>query len=136
MLFKKANIHKSSSVPLVKGVLMNKGYLKNRVYIRGKQVSWKKSYEYLKTSWEFSWGFGGAGPSQLAFALLLELTNEKIAYALHGAFEKEFIKRLPMDQNFAVPLDEVYKIIDHCTAEARFFPYFTHEEKMGKKQSP
>ncbi len=119
---------------MIKGVLIDKPCHKNRVYINGKQISWKKSTQYLLISKTgFNWGYGGAGPQQLAFAILLELTNEKIARSLCFEFTQEFVAKLPSDRNFSVSEEKVMKIIQRCTKNARTPYYIPYEEKMRLK---
>lgn len=89
---------------------------KHRVYVDGKRLSYKKTLKYIRIGYTgFEWGYGGAGPQQLAFAMLLELTNEKIARTLLVEFTNRFVSKLPRDKNFSVPKEEVLKIIEECS---------------------
>lgn len=118
---------------MLKGVRIYKGYSHHRVYINGKQISWKRSLEYIRIGYTgFDWGYGGAGPQQLAFAILLELTNEKVAYALCTSFTKEFVEKLPRT-NFAVPLKNVLKAIEKAAKHPIDPLYKPHKEKYKER---
>ena len=43
----------------------------------------------------FEWGFSGAGPSQLAFAILADLYGVKTAESKFQVFKNRIVKRLP-----------------------------------------
>jgi len=47
----------------------------------------------------FSWGYGGSGPSQLALAVILELTGSPNGYQ---EFKWEYISKIPTNQNFEI----------------------------------
>ena len=57
----------------------------------------------------FNWGYGGSGPSQLALAILLELTNEPLAKKLYQKFKFEIIALL--DEDFEYPITSIKKWI-------------------------
>ena len=47
----------------------------------------------------FAWGYGGAGPAQLALAILADFTgNDRYAVANHQSFKRDVIARLPEDR--------------------------------------
>ena len=54
----------------------------------------------------FSWGYGGSGPSQLALALLLEVTDEGTAVANYQAFKFDVIAGL--DEIFTLNARVIY----------------------------
>ena len=45
----------------------------------------------------FEWGYGGSGPSQLALAILLEVTRAPAALRYYQDFKREFLTRMPHD---------------------------------------
>lgn len=61
----------------------------------------------------FQWGYRGAGPSQLALALLLLFTDKDSALVMYKDLVKEFIASLPKDQNFDKEFDIPAWIKDH-----------------------
>lgn len=62
------------------------------VFVDGEELSPERSRELLDHSSEFSWGYGGSGPAQLALALLLAAgVEDGMAVRLHQAFKEEFV---------------------------------------------
>lgn len=63
------------------------------VILDGKQLFPKRSFKYVNHSpTGFAWGYGGSGPSQLAFAILLEAkVKPEVAMALHHYFKDDFL---------------------------------------------
>ena len=109
---------------------------KNRVYINGKQLSWKRSFKYLQKSISgFEWGYGGTGPQQLAFAILLELTTEDIARKLYYSFTEEFISKLPTTQNFSVSQELVEKAIKKASKNPANYFYTPHDIKQPARKN-
>ena len=43
----------------------------------------------------FAWGYGGSGPSQLALAILLTVTDKRTAQKYYQDFKREFIQNVP-----------------------------------------
>lgn len=118
---------------MIKGVVIDKPFHKNRVYIKGRQISWKKSMEYVRIGKTgFNWGYCGAGPQQLSFAILLELTNEKVAYSLYYTFTEKFIAKFPHKKNFEVSEKDAMKVIKLCLKEPCFPLYTPHAIKNKK----
>jgi hypothetical protein len=66
-------------------------------------------YRYVNHSPDgFAWGYGGSGPAQLAFALLLDVTgNIDRALAAYQDYKWQVIAKLPIDQNFQLTEAEV-----------------------------
>lgn len=96
---------------MIKGII-NPETCQARVYINGKQISLKKSLKIFRSNVNsFMWGYGGAGPTQLSFALLYELTNEKIARSLCESFKYEFIAKLHQFENWQISENKLMKII-------------------------
>lgn len=71
-----------------------KGQFSTRtVLLDGVLLSPKRSQQVYNHSPDgFNWGYGGSGPSQLALAIVLELTGKSIGYQ---EFKWNFIARLP-----------------------------------------
>ncbi|GEM_PF-5065695 len=122
---------------MIKGFYNPRTY-KHRVYINGKQLSIKKSQRYLfGSSTTFNWGYRGGGPSQLAFALLLEFTNERMAYQLQTTFEQEFIATLPNNCYWAITEKDLMLTIYKCAQSPRFPEFISlAERKRGKWRIP
>ena len=55
----------------------------------------------------FAWGYYGSGPSQLALAILLELTSEQVALHFYQDFKTEIIAHLPVGEDFSMPFTRV-----------------------------
>jgi len=55
----------------------------------------------------FQWGYGGSGPSQLALAILLDVTgDEERSVRLHQDFKWDKIAQL--DDSFVLTVDEIH----------------------------
>ncbi len=52
----------------------------------------------------FNWGYGGSGPSQLALAILMELTDADTSLENYQQFKWDVISKLPQG-DFEVELD-------------------------------
>lgn len=63
------------------------------VAIDGRVLNPARSLDYVRHSPDgFEWGYGGSGPSQLAFAILLELTDDpEFAQANYMTFKWQFV---------------------------------------------
>ena len=75
-----------------------RGKLKTgRVWLDGKELDPKASQAVVNHSPDgFSWGYPGSGPSQLALAILLEVTGEKeVALSLYQQFKFDVVARWP-----------------------------------------
>ena len=55
----------------------------------------------------FNWGYGGAGPGQLALAVLAHAAGDDIAKAEWERFRKEVVAELDMRQQFAFSANDV-----------------------------
>lgn len=55
----------------------------------------------------FAWGYGGSGPSQLALALLLQVTDVRTAIEHYQAFKFAKIARMPIDKGWEMTPDDV-----------------------------
>lgn len=96
-----------------------KGYTKSRrVFIRREgSAVWKEltpdeSLKHVRHSPDgFAWGYDGSGPSQLAFAILLELYNAEIAGRYYMAFRTAVLAKLEMTEDFyqKLPLPNLKK---------------------------
>jgi len=53
----------------------------------------------------FSWGYGGSGPAQLALAVLLQITEEKIALKNYQDLKWDIIAKLELDSPFEINFD-------------------------------
>jgi hypothetical protein len=69
-----------------------------RVWLGDRQLRPERSQRVRNHSPEgFSWGSGGSGPTQLALALLLEMTTEDMALLCYQEVKWNVIARLPQD---------------------------------------
>jgi len=50
----------------------------------------------------FAWGYGGSGPSQLALAVVLQLTGKSEGYQ---DFKWDVVAKLPMNESFNIDFD-------------------------------
>lgn len=66
----------------------------------------------------FEWGYGGSGPSQLAYALLRHFTNDQAkAGKLYQEFKRDFIQNLHTDE-WTIPVQAIgewISIRDHIS---------------------
>ena len=58
----------------------------------------------------FNWGYGGSGPSQLALALLLEITNKETALRHYQSFKWDVVAGLPKD--FEISGEKIFNWLD------------------------
>lgn len=56
----------------------------------------------------FSWGYGGSGPAQLALAILLSETSEKVAVRYHQEFKWRFVAGWPSDEPWRIDSAEIH----------------------------
>ena len=72
-------------------------YGTKNVWLNGKQLTPEHSQQiYKHSSNGFDWGHSGDGPSQLALAILLEVTkNKKVSLILHHLFKNDYMLYLP-----------------------------------------
>ena len=82
----------------------------NQVLIDGKEIDLEKSLKFVNHSPDgFSWGYLGSGPSQLAFAILLEMFGEEAAKHFYQDFKRNIILPLPLGQDFVMTTEYVEK---------------------------
>jgi hypothetical protein len=87
-------------------------YIPGMVLINNKYLSPLKSQSIVNHSPDgFNWGYSGSGPSQLALAILLEVTNKETALKYYQDFKFDIIAKLPqedfeMELNFKKWLNE------------------------------
>jgi len=68
----------------------------------------------------FSWGYLGSGPSQLALAILLHLTNDTLfSSTWYQEYKKEFVSSWDSQKDFDIDLEEAYKWISEKRALPR-----------------
>jgi len=81
-------------------------FVSRRVWLNGKELTPQRSQNVWNHSPDgFNWGYGGSGPSQLALAVLLEITSsEKRALDMYQDFKRNVIARLPQS-DFDVVVD-------------------------------
>lgn len=73
----------------------NGGYV---VYLDGDRLDPERSLKLRNHSPSgFAFGYAGSGPSQLALAILLEVTTEEKALALYRDFKFDFVSRWQID---------------------------------------
>jgi len=72
----------------------NYGRQNNIVFLNGKYLNIMESQIYYNHSTDFAWGYGGQGPSQLAFAILLKLKGLWFAKDHFYDFKWDFIAGL------------------------------------------
>jgi lantibiotic modifying enzyme len=66
---------------------------------------------------EFYWGYHGSAPTNLAFALLYESTNDfKLSKQIHQAFKSEIISKLDMELGWSLNESEIKQWL--CNKEA------------------
>lgn len=67
-----------------------------RIWLDGKELAPERSQRIRNHSPDgFAWSYGGSGPSQLALAILLEITDEETARKKYQDFKWNFVARLP-----------------------------------------
>lgn len=69
------------------------------IYENGRKIELEPSYNIKQHSpTGFEWGYRGAGPHQLALAILLDFTgNEMRALSYHNQFVEDFVVNFPQD---------------------------------------
>lgn len=101
-------------------VLEDNGYLKKVVLVHDIKNGNVETYElplYLDevghSPTGFNWGYGGAGPSQLAYAILRDhgLSPDE-ASRFYGKFKEDIIRNIPMDVMFLITSDYIDMWLD------------------------
>lgn len=84
-----------------------RGEVKTRkVWIDGRPLLPEKSQRVHNHSPDgFMWGYEGSGPSQLALAVLLSLTDERTAVRNYQDFKRNVIAGFPVDGDFDFDVD-------------------------------
>jgi hypothetical protein len=81
--------------------------------LNGKELKPARSLKLINHSPDgFFWGYSGSAPSQLAFAILLELLTVKLAYKYYMRLKWEVIFCLPQtdfDEEFDFEIPETIK---------------------------
>lgn len=78
-----------------------------KVWIGGQELDIHKSLAIEnKSPSGFAWGYMGSGPSQLALAILLELTDKDTALRLYHPFKEAFIATVPDSADLVIPVSK------------------------------
>ena len=65
----------------------------------------------------FEWGYGGSGPSQLALAIMLEVTDDdRKALSLYHDFKFDVVAGMP-DEEWTIPLERIEQWITERPSE-------------------
>jgi len=82
----------------------------------------------------FNWGYGGSGPAQLAFALLLKFFGPTAAKQLYQQFKVDYVSTWRQDEDFHINLEEIWRWILR-QSEAVEAKHYTREEvqELAKK---
>lgn len=83
-----------------------------QVFINGVELRPERSQKLRNHSPDgFCWGYAGSGPSQLALAILLEVTDdEKYALTHYQRFKVEVVEKLKIDKDFQIDLKKHWNI--------------------------
>lgn len=74
------------------------------VWLDGEPLDPRPSQSFRNHSPDgFNWGYGGSGPSQLALAVVLEVTGSPNGYQ---EFKWQHIANIPIDQDFEIEFDD------------------------------
>ena len=83
------------------------------VSMNGEILSPERSQKHHNHSPDgFSWGYLGSGPSQLALAVLIELTDAATAHKNYMEFKSDIIASLPFGEDFCEVID-MSKYLSH-----------------------
>lgn len=66
-----------------------------RIWLFGKEIFPEESLKLGKYGFDFSWGYMGGGPRQLALAICLELMGREKALEVYHDFNTRYIEKLP-----------------------------------------
>lgn len=72
--------------------------------------------EVLHSPTGFEWGYGGSGPAELAYNILLLFTDRKTAMRLHQEFKWRYIATMP-EQGGTIKKEEVIRWIQRLGGE-------------------
>jgi len=81
-------------------------YENKHVLLNGKRLYPEKSQKVYNHSPDgFSWGYCGSGCSQIALAILLEITDKDIALRNYQLFKEDVISKFPMSFDWDETID-------------------------------
>jgi len=86
-----------------------------RVVIANESLGIEKSHQFRTHSFDFSWGYGGSGPAQLALAILLEFLEPEVAQQLYQDFKFEIISDQPQDKPLGISFEDVETFVKSKT---------------------
>ena len=71
----------------------------------------------------FEWGYGGAGPRQLAFSLLYDVTQNSVLAARNAQdFKWDVLARIPMEDDWKLTTEEIVKWVIENSKETNPSP--------------
>ena len=80
----------------------------------------------------FAWGSGGSGPAQVALAILADCTgDDELAQRLCQAFKWGVIQQLPMDEGWALTVDEVRRWVGRHAPRATTQVPWQRQDQSG-----
>ena len=95
------------------------------VSIDGVAVPLGESQQRRNHSQEFSWGYNGSGPAQLALGILMQLMPGALAEVIYQRFKFDIVAQLPQGADFEQEIDmDIY--IPHINAG---FTYYDKAEQ-------
>ncbi len=93
-----------NNITLVVGQILNGD--ERTVTVNGEKLDPEVGLRYVNHSpTGFSWGYGGSGPNQLSFSILLHVLGLDIARKLYRRFTSDFICNFKGDENFSLGMD-------------------------------
>jgi hypothetical protein len=91
-----------------------------KVWIGEQELDIARSLKFEnKSPTGFSWGFHGAGPSQLALAILLEVCEEATALRLYQQFKQDIIAEFPSEEDLVLPVAKLMEWLKSQEASNR-----------------
>jgi len=75
------------------------------IKINGRALSPRRSNKLRNHSYDFNWGYGGSGPTQLALAICIELFGELYAMRWYHDFKWKFVAKWPQGEDFEIELE-------------------------------
>jgi Family of unknown function (DUF6166) len=115
--------------PAQEGHYKNGSLKKPLVTVNGKRLDPRFDLHSFSPT-GFSWGYGGAGPSQLGMAVLAHAAGDDIAREEWYRFRQAVIRKLDMQQPFAFSADDVAAFLGGRRLDASRFirPVRTRKE--------
>ena len=96
-----------------------RGAVEPEVTVGGEPLDWRTSLAVRDHSPSgIEWGYGGSGPSQLALAILLAMTDRETAERRHQQFKVDIIARIS-ESEWTLPLRDVRRWLEHASAANR-----------------